>query len=113
MNQPTLTTASFREEDPTEVRAEDVARIDVLQELLLTLNDPAASAVAIGRHVEQYPVLRARLEARFRQRYPDRVPPRRPSAQVAALGNRELEGVLFQLLEDIVAFHTERSAVSR
>jgi hypothetical protein len=95
--------------DRTEVRAQDVARIDVLQKLLLTLNDPAASASAIAGHVEQYPVLRARVEVRFRQRHGDRALPR-PAAQIAALGNRELEAVLLELLEDIVTFHSERSA---
>ena len=96
--------------DPTVVSAEDVARIDVLQELLMTLNDPAASARAIGRHVEQSPVLRARIAARFRQRWGERDLPRRPADQIAALGNRELEGVLFQLLEDIVMLHTEMTS---
>jgi hypothetical protein len=101
--------ASVPEEERTEVRAQDVERIDVLQKLLATLNDPAASAQTIAGHVEQYPVLRTRIEARFRQRYGERALPR-TSAQIAALGNRELEGVLFQLLEDIVTFHSERSA---
>ncbi len=102
-------TVSIPEEDRTQVRAEDVDRIDVLQKLLVTLNDPAASAQAIAAHVEQYPVLRARIEVRFRRRYGDRALPR-PAAQIAALGNRELEGVLLQLLEDIVTFASERSA---
>jgi hypothetical protein len=94
--------------DRTEVRAEDVARIDILQKLLTTLNDPAASASAIAGHIEQYPVLRARIEVRFRQRHAGRDVPR-PAAQIAAIGNRELEAVLLQLLEDIVTFHSERS----
>jgi hypothetical protein len=103
--------ASLPEEDRTLVRAEDIDRIEVLQELLLTLNDPAASARAIGRHVELYPVLRARIEVRFRQRFGERELPR-ISAQIATLGNRDLEGVLLQLLEDIVTFHSEREAVA-
>jgi hypothetical protein len=103
--------AATPETDPTEVRGQDVERIGVLQELLMTLNDPAASARAIAQHVEQYPVLRARIAVRYRQRYGDRALPR-TSAQIATLGNRELEGILLQLLEDIVTFHSERSAVS-
>lgn len=97
------------EADPTQVRATDIERIDVLQELLLTLNDPAASARAIAQHVEQYPVLRARIAVLYRRRYGDRQLPR-TAAQIATLGNRELEGVLFQLLEDIVTLHSESRA---
>jgi hypothetical protein len=114
MNRSSLVTVSEEaslEEDPTRVRPEDLDRIDVLCELLLTLNDPAASARTIGKYLERYPVLRARVEARYRKRYgADRAIPR-PSGQIAALGNRELEAVLLQLLEDIVTFHCERTPV--
>jgi hypothetical protein len=97
--------AAPREDDPTQVCARDVERIGVLQELLMTLNDPAASAGAISQHVENYPVLRARIAVLYRKRYGDRALPR-TSAQIAALGNRELEGALLQLLEDVVEFHS-------
>jgi hypothetical protein len=96
-------------EDRTLVVAEDVERIQVLCDLLLALNDPAASARTIAKYVEQYPVLRARIEVRYRQRCGDRALPR-PASQIATLGNRELEVVLLQLLEDIVTFHCDRQA---
>jgi hypothetical protein len=115
MNRAALANAlpdeSSLEEDRTRVRPEDLERIDVLCQLLLTLNDPAASARTIGQYLERYPVLRARIEARYRHRYGERVVPR-PSGQIAALGNRELEAVLLQLLEDIVTFHCETTSVT-
>ena len=51
-----------------EVDASDLDRLDVLQALLLTLNDPRASAVSIARHVQDLEVLAARIEERFLRR---------------------------------------------
>jgi hypothetical protein len=104
---PLLPSIDPVDDSEARVSARDVERIDVLQELLLTLNDPAASAQTIARHVERYPVLRARVERRYRQRYGERALPR-TSAQIVTLGNRELESVLLQLLEDVVAFHCDQ-----
>jgi hypothetical protein len=101
--------ASETLEDPTVVRDQDVERISVLEALLLTLNDPLAGARDIAWHVEQYPILRARIEARYRHLHGGRTLPR-PTEQIATLGNRELEQLLLQLLEDIVTFHSERNA---
>jgi hypothetical protein len=112
MNRPTLParTATARPTpDPTVVREQDVERIDVLQALLLTLNDPLAGARNIAWHVARYPILGARIEARFRHLHGGRTLPG-PAEQIATLGNRELEQVLLQLLEDIVTFHSERNA---
>jgi hypothetical protein len=113
MNRPTMLgarpLATETPADPTAVRDQDVERIDVLQGLLLTLNDPLAGARNIAWHVEQYPILRARIAARYRHLHGGRALPR-PTEQIATLGNRELEQLLLQLLEDIVTFHSERSA---
>jgi hypothetical protein len=112
MNRPTPTTTrpapSENLADPTAVREQDVERVNVLQELLLTLNDPLAGARKIASHVQQYPVLRARIEARYRHLHGGRTLPG-PMEQIATLGNRELEQILLLLLEDIVKFHSERS----
>jgi hypothetical protein len=113
MNRPTVLgarpAAVEPPEDPTTVRDQDVERLSVLQDLLLTLNDPLAGARKIAWHVEQYPVLRARIAARYRHLHGARVLPK-PTEQIATLGNRELEQLLLQLLEDIVTFHCERGA---
>lgn len=77
----------------------------MLHALLRTLNDPRASAISVARHVEQLEVLAARIEERFIQRKGSPAP--RLAEQIALLGNRELEGVLLTLLEDVVALHSE------
>jgi len=92
------------------VTASDVARLDILQGLLSTLNDPKASAASLARYVEQSTVLSARIDVRFRLRNPNRgVPPL--VQQIAILGNREIENVLLELLEDIVTLHSELADV--
>jgi hypothetical protein len=92
------------------VDASDLARLDVLQALLLTLNDPRASAVSISRHVQGLEVLAARIEERFVQRQGG-CPPRL-TEQIALLGNRQLEEILLGLLEDVVTLHSELLDVS-
>jgi hypothetical protein len=84
----------------------DLARIDIVQGLLSTLNDPRASAVQLVRHIQQSLVLSSRIEARFRQRHANREVPGL-GEQIALLGNREIESVLFELLEDLVVLHSE------
>jgi len=97
--------------DPTRVTAQDIKRIDQLSALLSTLNDPRAGADALARHVAAIPVLEARISARFAQDYPNR---KRPAIgqQIALLGNRVLESILLELLEDIITLHSETSEPS-
>jgi hypothetical protein len=92
--------------DPTRVTALDFQRIDQLSALLSTLNDPRAGADALARHVSAIPVLEARIAARFGQDYPNRKKPG-IGQQIALLGNRVLEGILLELLEDIITLHSE------
>jgi hypothetical protein len=93
-------------DDPTRVTAKDLARLDSLSGLLSTLNDPRAGADALARHVSSIPVLEARIAARFAKDYPSRK--RHGIAQqIALLGNRVLESILLELLEDIVTLHSE------
>jgi hypothetical protein len=86
------------------VDATDLERLDVLAALLLTLNDPRASAISVSRHVQDLEVLAARIEHRFVQLKGSPAP--RLTEQIALLGNRELESILLGLLEDVVTLHS-------
>jgi hypothetical protein len=88
------------------VAERDLERIDIVHGLLATLNDPRASAGQLVRHIQQSHVLSSRIEARFRQRHANREVPSL-SEQIALLGNREIESVLFELLEALVELHSE------
>jgi hypothetical protein len=94
--------------DPCQVSEADLKRIDDISALLLTFNDPRAGADVLSRHVERIPVLKARVLRSFEQRHPGRYanmgePTSMNIGQmIALLGNRQLESILFELLEDIV-----------
>jgi hypothetical protein len=92
--------------DPCAVTEADLKRIDDISALLLTFNDPRAGADVLSRHVERIPVLKARILRRFAQCRPGQNT-REMGQQIALLGNRELEAILFQLLEDIVTLSSE------
>lgn len=98
--------------DPTQVTVADLGRITVVQSILKTLNDPRAGADVLARQVAAIPVLKARVAQRFLLRHPNRVSPEL-SQQIALLGNRTLEGILFELLEDIVTLHSEVEPAKR
>ncbi len=83
----------------------DLNRLGALSSLLATLNDPRAGADALARHVEQIPVLRVRVAQRFGREHPSWTKHGLPQ-QIALLGNRVLEGILLEILEDIVALHS-------
>jgi hypothetical protein len=95
-----------RPEDPTRVTLEDLDRIGALQSLLSTLNDPRAGADVLARQIAGIPALKARVEHRFKQHHPNF---RRHglAQQIALLGNRVLEGILLELLEDLVMLHSD------
>jgi hypothetical protein len=92
--------------DPTEVTVADLGRITVVQSILKTLNDPRAGADVLARQVAAIPVLKARVGRRFVQHHPNRALPEL-AQQIALLGNRMLESILFELLEDIIMLHSE------
>ena len=96
-------------EDPAQVTSADLSSIDRISALLLTFNDARAGADALARHIVKIRVLKARVEQRFVQRYPNRQLPG-VAQQVALLGNRELEALLLQLLEDVVTLASELGA---
>jgi len=87
--------------DPTVVTAEDLRYIGEISALLQTLNDPRASAAALARHVDKVPVLKVRIQRRYMRVFTRKTFPE-TAQQIALLGNRELEGVLLELLEDVV-----------
>jgi len=94
------------QDDSARVTAADLENIGKISALLTALNDPKAGADVLARHVEAIPVLKERIAIRFAQRMTSRG---RVAAatQIALLGNRVLEGILLELLEDIVALHSE------
>jgi hypothetical protein len=94
------------EESAAQVRRGDLNRLGVIHDLLRVLNDPLAGAQQIALHVGRLPCLRARVTRRFAERLPGRNLPSLPE-QVAALGNRALEGILLALLEDLTELRAE------
>lgn len=84
----------------------DIGRIPAIQDLLMVLNDSCAGAAALCRHVERIPVLAARLRFRFAERFA-RSSTATLAEQLSVLGNRELEAVLLELLEELVELHCD------
>jgi hypothetical protein len=99
----TVTTPLTQPVDPCLVTADDLRHIDEISALLATLNDPRASAAALARHVSKVPVLKLRIERRYKRVFMRKTCPG-TTQQIALLGNRELEAVLLELLEDIVSY---------
>ena len=96
----------------TAVGAADLARLDVLHGLLFALNDSLAGAGKIARHAARMPALEARIGRCFANRFPTRaLPPL--SEQIAALGNRDLEAVVLELLEDLTVLRADLDPVAR
>lgn len=98
--------------DPCMVTIADLKRIDDISALLLTFNDPRAGADVLSRHVERIPVLKARVLRKFEANHPGRKT-REIGQMIALLGNRQLESILFELLEDIVALSSTVASPSR
>jgi hypothetical protein len=93
----------------TEVCVSDLRHLDVVRRILSLLNEPAASAPALARLIDDMPVLAARLGERFAAKVGSR--PATVAAELAFLGNRHLESVLFQLLEDLTDLSAEQAGV--
>src|SRR6476661_5314049 len=83
----------------TDVSPSDLQHLDVLRRILGVLDQPAASAKALAQLVEEMPVLAARLGASFMATVGTR--PSTTHGELAVLGNRHLERVLLELLEDL------------
>jgi hypothetical protein len=85
------------------VTSDDLRYVDEISALLFTLNDPRASAGALARHVDKIRVLKVRIARRYMRVFAKKAVPE-TTQQIALLGNRELEVVLLELLEDIVSY---------
>jgi hypothetical protein len=93
----------------TDVCSDDLRHLDVVQRILALLNEPAASAAELSRLIEAMPVLAARLGARFTARMSGRTAT--STSELAFLGNRELEAILLQLLEDLTDLRAQEAGV--
>lgn len=99
------------DEPTTQVTRADLENIGRISALLTALNDPKAGADVLARHVEAIPVLRERIALQFAQRMTSRGRAA-VATQIAILGNRVLESILLDLLEDIVVLHSETQIVA-
>jgi hypothetical protein len=95
-----------RPRGPTSVTPADIERLDVIHALLAELNDPRASAVTIAPFIAAFPPLKARVEEAFRTRRPN-AHAKNLASQLVLLGNRELEAVLLELLEDLTMLRAD------
>ncbi len=86
--------------DPCGVVAADIERLDIIHALLSELNDPRASAYTIAPFVDAFPPLRARIARALAMHRPN-VRAQNVAAELVALGNRGVERVLLELLEDL------------
>ncbi len=86
---------------------DDLRHLATIQRILQLLNDPAASASALAPLVESVPVLGARLRARFGANAIDRS----TATDLAFLGNREFETVLFSLLEELTELRADAEGI--
>jgi hypothetical protein len=93
----------------TEVCVDDLRHLDVLRRILGLLNEPAASARQLAALIDEMPVLAARLGARFVARFGDRSST--VSSELTFLGNRELEAVLFDLIEELTTLRADQEGV--
>lgn len=93
----------------TEVSVSDLRHLGVVRRILAVLDEPAASADALAALIDEMPVLAARLGERFIDRHG--VPTSTTQTELVLLGNRHLEGVLFQLLEDLTELSAEQAGI--
>jgi hypothetical protein len=88
------------------VSANDLKRLDAIHHLLDALRDPLASSKLIEHRVQQIPVLSARMIRFARRNYPARNVNTLATALTVA-GNRGLETVLLELLEDLTVLRAD------
>jgi len=95
-----------RATDPTRVCPSDIERLDVIHALLAKLTDPRASAQTLAPFIEAFPPLKARIAQTFALRRPNHRATTL-TAQIVGLGNRQVEAVLLELLEDLTFLRAE------
>lgn len=89
--------------DPTRVGPEHLALTERILALLRALDDPLVGNDTIERHVAGIPVLAARCVRRA-----SRLQALPLGQALARIGNRGLEGVLLELLEDLTVLKAEQ-----
>lgn len=89
-----------------EVRAEHLVELGPIHDLLKALNDPCCSAAKVTMLVAQSPLLAHRCVQALLSRRPTQRSATLAQA-LALLGNRGLETVLLQLLEDLTVLRSE------
>jgi hypothetical protein len=93
--------------DPTQIKvqAKHLQELDRIHELLHALNDPYASK-NIGSLVARIPILAARCVAKAASRS-SKIEINSLDHAITLIGNRGLESVLFDLLEDLTMFKSK------
>jgi hypothetical protein len=96
---------------PTDVeaRAEHLVELGPIHDLLKALNDPCCSASKVTMLVSQIPLLAHRCVQALLARRPTQRTASLSQA-LALLGNRGLEAVLLQVLEDLTILRSELDA---
>ena len=89
----------------TKVQAKHLKDLDKIHELLRALNDPYASK-NIGALVQRIPILAARCVSKAASRS-TRIEINSLDHAITLIGNRGLETVLFDLLEDLTMFKSK------
>ena len=89
-----------------DVGPDDLKRLDAIHHLLEALRDPLASSKLIEHRVNRIPVLSARMIRFGRRGHPGRTITTLANA-LALVGNRGLETVLLELLEDLTVLRAD------
>jgi hypothetical protein len=92
--------------DACRVRAEDLKLLDQVKGLLSLLNDPYVGPFKLTECVENIPVFAARCRREAALHRP-RAEVEKIERAMNVLGNRGVEKVLFELLEDMTILHSE------
>jgi hypothetical protein len=88
----------------TKIGAEDLKHLGPVHQLLTALNDPFASRGKIEMLIRSIPVLSARILVQAREQWPtvDQL-----SQALTRFGNRGLERILLEFLEDLTIYKSE------
>ncbi|HEY5955848.1 MAG TPA: hypothetical protein VIV60_04815 [Polyangiaceae bacterium] len=92
--------------DDCRVKKDDLKRLDQLKEVLTLLNDPYIGPIKLTDCVEGMPVLAARCRREAALHRP-RTEVENIERALNVLGNRGIEKVLLELLEDLTIFKSE------
>jgi hypothetical protein len=106
MSRPKTVSELPQKELSCDVIESDLKKLDAIHHLLEALRDPLASSKLIEHRVSQVPVLSARMIRFARRGHPGRTISNLANA-LALVGNRGLETVLLELLEDLTVLRAD------